>query len=255
VSLGFRGLVPLAVLMGAMTGCWVVDLGYAGGETGYTPEPDGSDAGSCGGTSGLVPSGSLQTGQVPIDYSGGKVVVSSVHKVDVDAIEDGCVSKLELTVSLAQGQCPLKLVFKGANGSFGGLAEARLTADSACPGFLDAVEGIYSSPAGFAPWSYLGPRVVPERMASAVCLSPVRIAFPDLPLRLYRTSPSPAELTVNLGGLELNGELRSTGNPEAKCFDASACGPGRHDGGDGWCVEESKCSPGFRLALDGTCMP
>ena len=243
----------MAVLMGAMTGCWVVDLGNVGGETGELPpwaqEPD---AGSCG---GLVPSGRLQTGQVPIDYSGGKVVVSSVHKVDVDAIEDGCVSQLELTVSLAQGQCPLRLVFKGGNGSFGGLVEARLTADSACPGFLDAVEGVYSSPPGFAPWRYLGPQVVPERMASRVCLPSVRLTFPDKPLRLYRTSPSPAELTVNLAGLELNGELRSTGNADVRCFDTSGCGPGMHDGGDGWCVEEGRCSPGHRLALDGTCAP
>jgi hypothetical protein len=255
VSRGLSGLLPMTVLMGAMTGCWVVDFGYAGGETGELPGTDGPDAGSCGGPTALVPSGVLRTSQVPIDYSGGRVVVSSVHKMDADAIEDGCVSQLELTVSMAQGQCPLRLVFKGGNGSFGGLVEAKLTADSACPGFLDAVEGLYSSPLGFAPWSYPGPPSVPERMASLVCLRPVRLAFPDKPLRLYRTSPSAAELTVNLSGLVLEGELRSIGNPDVKCVDTSACGPGMHDGGDGWCVEESRCSPGYRLSLDGTCAP
>jgi len=255
MSSGLGRLLPMTVVMGAMTtGCWLADFGYVDVDPGYYPEPD---PGVCGASSpGLVPSGRLQTSLVPIDYSGGKVAVSSVHKVDVDAIEDGCMSQLELTVSLAQGQCPLKLVFTRSNGSYGGLVEARLTADSACPGFLDAVEGLYSSPAvGFAPWRYVGPQVVSERMASAVCLRTVRFAFPDAPLRLYRSSPSAAELTVNLSGLVIEGELPSKGNPEAKCFDASSCGPGLHNGGDGWCVYDDKCSPGYRLSLDGTCVP
>jgi hypothetical protein len=91
-------------------------------------------------------------------------------------------------------------------------------------------------------------------MASRVCMSPVWLGFPDRDIRLYRTSPSPAELTVNLKGLELRGELLSTGDADAKCFDASACGPGMHDGGDGWCVEEGKCSPGYGLSLEGGCV-
>ncbi len=245
-------LLPVSVLMGVMTaGCWVLDPGIEV-DPGYYPD-DEPDAGGC--VSRLVPSGSLQTGPVPIDYGGGQVAVRSVHKVDVDAIEDRCVSRLELTVALAQGACPLKLVFGAGNGSFGGLTEVRLTADSACPGFLDAVEGVYSSPAGFAPWSYLGPQEVSEPQAASVCLETVRLGFPDRVIRLYRSSPSPAELAVNLQGLELNGRLLSTGDANGRCFDPSACGPGRHDGGDGWCVESGRCSPGYRLSTSGDCSP
>jgi hypothetical protein len=236
-----------------MAGCWVLDPGIEV-DPGYYPSDDDSpDAGSC--ASRLVPTGSIQTGQVSIDYSGGQVSVRSVHKVDVDAIEDRCISRLELTVALSQGACPLKLVFSAGNGSFGGLTEVRLTADSACPGFLDAVEGVYSTPAGFAPWSYLGPQEVSEPQAPAVCLDSVRLGFPDRVIRLYRSSPSPAELAVNLKGLELNGRLLSTGDANGKCFDPSACGPGRHDGGDGWCVESGRCSPGYHLSPIGDCTP
>ncbi|OJT25783.1 hypothetical protein BO221_07990 [Archangium sp. Cb G35] len=250
---GLQGLLPMSVLMGVMTaGCWVLDPGIEV-DPGYYPSEDDPPPGAC--VSRLVPSGSVQTGPVSIDYTGGQVAVRSVHKVDVDAIEDRCISRLELTVSLAQGACPLKLVFGAGNGSFGGLTEVLLTADSACPGFLDAVEGVYSSPAGFAPWSYLGPQEVPERQASSVCLEPVRMGFPDRVIRLYRSSPSPAELAVNLKGLELNGRLLSTGEANGRCFDPSACGPGRHDGGDGWCVGSGSCSPGYHLSPTGDCTP
>jgi len=253
VSSGPGRLLPVSVLMGVMTaGCWVLDPGIEV-DPGYYPDDGEPDASGC--VSRLVPSGSLQTGSVPIDYGGGQVSVRSVHKVDVDPIEDRCVSRLELTVALAQGACPLKLVFGAGNGSFGGLTEVRLTADSACPGFLDAVEGVYSSPAGFAPWSYLGPQEVSEPQAASVCLETVRLGFPDRVIRLYRSSPSPAELAVNLKGLELNGRLLSTGDANGRCFDPSACGSGRHDGGDGWCVESGRCSPGYRLSTSGDCSP
>jgi hypothetical protein len=209
--------------------------------------------GSCT-ASRLVPFGTIQTSQTQIGYSGGAVSVTAAHKVDVDVIEDGCVSRLELTVSLPKGQCPLKLVFTGKNATYGGLTEARFTADSTCPGFLDAAEGTYTSLASFGPWRYLGPQVVPQRMASSVCMAPVRLGFPDKTFRLYRTTPSPAELTVNLQGLELHGELFSRGDPSVQCFDATACGPGLHDGGDGWCVAEGKCSPGYHDGGDGRCV-
>jgi hypothetical protein len=251
VSLGLEGRLPILVLVATMTtGCWVVDFGGIEIDPGYIEE-DEPDAGCA---TRMVPSGSVETSQLSLGYDGGKLSVASVHKVDADAIEDGCVSRLDVTVAMAQGQCPLKLVFLGKNGTFGGLAEVKLTADSACPGFLDAVEGVYSSPqAGFAPWSFLGPQQVPERMASAVCLDSARIGFPDRVIRLYRTSPSPAELSINLKGLVLDGQLFSKGNPDSRCFDASSCGPGLHDGGDGWCVAEDKCSPGYRLSLEGSC--
>jgi hypothetical protein len=209
--------------------------------------------GTCS-TSRLTPFGTIQTSQTQIDYGQGTVSVTSTHKVDVDVIEDGCVSRLELTLSQARGQCPLKLVFTGKNATFGGLAQVELAADSTCPGFLDAAEGVYTSQTGFAPWRYLGPQVVPQRMASGVCMAPIRLGFPDRTFRLYRSSPSPAELSVNLQGLELHGELFSKGNTNVQCFDASACGPGMHEGGDGWCVQEGRCSPGYHDGGDGRCV-
>lgn len=247
---GLGGLRSGVVLLASlMTGCWVVDPGIQVDPGYYVEDPP--DAGSC--PSRLVASGVVQAGPVAIDYGGGQVAVKATHKLDVDVIEDGCVARLELTVSTAQGQCPLRLVFQGSNGNVGGLVEARLTADSECPGFLDAVEGLYSAPPGFAPWSYLGPQDVPEHGVSAACMEGVHLGFPDRPLRLYRDSPSAAELTVDLKGLELNGTLFSAGDTEARCFDVSGCGPGLHDGGDGWCVDAGRCSPGYALTPGGSC--
>jgi hypothetical protein len=240
----------------------VVDCACGDGQTGKkicNATGTGYGVCSCGqvgtcSSSRMAPFGTVQTSQTQLDYNGGKVLASSTHKVDVDVIEDGCVSRMELTLSLSQGQCPLKLVFTGKNGTYGGLSEVRFTADSTCPGFLDAAEGTYTSPAHFTPWSYLGPQVVPQRMAASVCMAPVRLGFPNKPFRLYRSSPSPAELTVNLHGLELHGDLFSKGDPNVRCFDASACGPGLRDGGDGWCVEQDKCSPGYHEGGNGRCV-
>ncbi len=247
-----RGLLPLLVGAGVLLpGCLNLDLGLDV-DPGYYPATP-PDAGSCPPRWQVV--GSLQTGAAEVRYDGGKAVVTAAHKRDVDVDEDGCIGRLEVTLTQSGGACPLTLVFSRFQGGVGGLIEARFTADSACPGFRDEVEGVYTSAPGFAPWRYEGPREVPGDNVAEACLGSVRLGFPARPVRLYRSSPSAAELTVSLQGLMLTGDLGSQGQADAVCFDATSCGAGRHDGGDGWCVDSGQCSSGYRLALDGTCSP
>lgn len=245
-----RGLL-LPLLVGAgvgLPGCLNLDLGLDV-DPGYYPP----------GVESCPPrwqvTGAVQAGPTEVRYEGGKARVTATHKRDVDVGEDGCIGRLEVTLTQAQGECPLTLVFARFQGGVGGLVEARFTADSACPGFRDDVEGVYTSAPGFAPWRYEGPREVPGHNVPEACLPSVRLGFPARSVRLYRASPSAAELTVSLQGLGLTGDLGSQGQGDTTCFDTPSCGPGRHDGGDGWCVESGRCSTGYRLALDGTCAP
>ncbi|HEX8819524.1 MAG TPA: hypothetical protein VF794_06330 [Archangium sp.] len=255
---GVSRLLPILVLVGAMVaGCDTLDDDDSGGDVTPQPPPATTPSqGTCS-ASRMVPSGALHTSQSEINYGGGKALAKSIHKVDVDIVEDGCVGTLELTVSLASGQCPLKLSFKRVNGTYGGLTEAQFSADSTCPGFLDSAEGVYLSQPGFTPLVYMGPREVPVRMATSVCMTPVRLGFPDQPIRLFRSGSGgdPLVLTLNLKDLVLEGELFSKGDTSPQCFDATSCGPGLRDGGDGWCVQEGKCSQGYHNGGDGRCVP
>jgi hypothetical protein len=259
----------------------VVDCPCGTGKTGRTVcNAEGTAYGPCScsqvgtcTTSSLKPTGSIETGQTAIQYSQGTVAVEATHKVDVDIIEDGCMSTLALTVKAPGGACPLSLSFKGFNGSgFGGISEVSLVADSSCPGFPDDIEGTYTTDPGYGPWSYEGPQLVPLRMATRVCTKDVTLSFPDKPLRLFRKTPSFRELSVNLKGLVLSGNLYSQGSGSARCFNSTVCGEPTRGGGDGWCVAQGTCStsyhesgdvcvpkdtcaPGWTLYTDGTCRP
>jgi N-acetylneuraminic acid mutarotase len=259
----------------------VADCGCGLGKTGRTVcNAEGTAYGACScdqagtcTTSSLLPQGSIETGQTAIPYDRGTVTVKASHKVDADIIEDGCVSALELTVKAPGGACALTLSFKGFNSSgFGGISAVSLVADSSCPGFPDDIEGTYTADPGYGPWSYEGLQTVPLRMASSVCAKGVTMGFPDKPLRLFRQSPTFRELSVNLKGLALSGNLFSEGSASARCFDATVCGGTARNGGDGWCVAEDTCStgyhesgdvcvpkatcaPGWTLYTDGTCRP
>lgn len=245
-----RSLALCALGAAVFPGCLALDWGNIGESSAVGPD----DPPACG--SPWTASGSIQLGSHVIDYSGGLVTVVATHKRDVDVVEDGCLGQLELRVAQAQGQCELKLVFSGGNGAEGGLVEARFSADSECPGFLDAQEGLYFSASGFAPWIVQGlPDSVSAHDTASLCQGDVRLGFPSRPFRLYPSSSSADVLTADLQDLVLSGGLLSQGDTSARCFEVSSCGAGWHDGGEGWCVEASQCSPGHSRTGSGECSP
>ena len=243
-----RGMLWIGCVLGALGGSGCLALDWENIEEASEEGP----VAACG--PGWKVTGTVQAGETRIDYSGGQATVTAVHKLDADPVEDGCLGRLELNVTGARGQCPLKLVFMGRNGAWGGLVEARLLADSGCPGFLDAVEGLYATANGFAPWELERPVwKVPEHGVPSLCQGEVTLGFAERPVRLYRSGGAAAELTLRLEHLSLRGGLASRGDAGAKCFEVSTCGPGWHDGGDGWCVETGRCSPGFTRLPTGDC--
>ena len=71
------------------------------------------------------------------------------HKRDVDPAEDGCIYTIDLELSAGAG-CRLSLVAEGRYVWQAGLAltDVVFEADSACPGFPDAAEGVYEGALG-----------------------------------------------------------------------------------------------------------
>ena len=193
------------------------------------------------------------------------------HKIDVDQTEDGCIAYLSANIDLFQGGCTLTVTFSEVAGGFGGWTELEFHADSFCPEFLDAQEGVYSlSGERYLPVWFEGADAVLERRAETTCLSGVTLGFPGGDVHLERADGG--EMIADLSEIELAGDLFSEGDPTLSCVDFTACAPewhdngtgscvregctpGYHDGGDGVCVERGSCSPGYVDNGDGVCVP
>ena len=221
--------------------------------------------------SAMSVTGSLETSQANINYTGAHVEITAMHKIDADVVDgDGCIAQMEITLALGTGGCELNVVFGWVGENAGGLIELGLSADSFCPGFPDASEGGYSIEAGYGGWWYAGPTVLGARMAAGACLADATIAFPDRAIPLGRDSDG-APLTVNLKGLVLSGDLFSSGNPNQAYIDTYVCSGGFHDCGTGWCLSAgccsgyhddgaggclaSGCAAGFHDGGSGVCVP
>ena len=72
------------------------------------------------------------------------VEVAVFHKIDVDPEEDGCIARVEVDLRRGTG-CTLHIRADSSFGANGGLKvqEFTLQVDSQCPGFSDALEGLY----------------------------------------------------------------------------------------------------------------
>lgn len=105
----------------------------------------GGATGACAGSPVITVNGALPNAAGTSNPYNGLSKAAVFHKRDVDPVEDGCVATVQLTLS-AGGQCELKVVAGGkklANGALV-LKSIELNANSQCPGFLDAQEGLYS---------------------------------------------------------------------------------------------------------------
>lgn len=203
--------------------------------------------------SSLVAAGTVDLGGSSVDYTGAEVSTTARHKVDADAAEDGCLSSAVFTVQRPGGGCTLELRFGAFEGSYGGLLEVRLSADSHCPGFPDVDEGLYVSEAAYGAAWFSGPTAVPQREAATACLGDVTLQLPSTPVRLVREDGA-TQRTLDLSGLSFSGDWFTTGDTAAVCVNV-ACAPGLHDGGTGWCVASDACAPGYWDGGDGSCVP
>lgn len=205
----------------------------------------------CSATS-MQASGSLQTSAGVLDFTGSTVTIDARHKIDVDAAEDGCLARLSVTLRL-QGGCELNLIFDDKTAGVGGLVSATLMADSFCPGFPDATEGLYASDTrGYHPTWFTGPAEVGQAQATEACLS-ATVGFANTGLTLYRSLPTPAQLSVNFSGLSLSGAMLSRGYPEEGCVLQYLCTNGYTDGGNGFCLPTGTCAAGYHDDGTGNC--
>jgi hypothetical protein len=199
--------------------------GGSGGATGGNGGASGGTGGASGGTGGT--GGSMMatcstppsvTGQLgnpiaAVDFTGESANVGVVHKIDIDEAEDGCISSVNLTVQKAGQGCTLELGWTvNADMDALELASATFTADSFCPGWSDADEGVYTMVSETGATLDITSKV-PDRTAETSCFST------ELRLRGSMTMrrSDATELEMTLAGLIVSGDLQSTGNPDASC--------------------------------------
>ncbi len=194
--------------------------GTSGGNGGTT---GGGTSGGTGGTGGTgVPATCSEpptvTGQLgnpiaAVDFTGEPADVFVVHKIDIDEGEDGCISSVDLTVRKAGQGCELKLGWT-TNGDMSALelATAEFTADSFCPGWSDADEGLYALVAESGATLDITSKV-PDRTAETSCFTTQLHLRGSMTMR--RSDDTTLEMT--LAGLVVSGDFQSTGNTDASC--------------------------------------
>ena len=190
--------------------------------------------------------------------------MSSVHRVDADILDDGCISSVDVTLKRFGLGCTLSLRFNEI-GSALVLSQASLVVDGLCDGFADTQQGTYT-------WIRQGTGAtlsIREDVNQRLALTPswcVDATFSSGVLAFTRDVNT--RLLVDLSTVRLAGVAPSTGSTTAtctcvdgqadrgdgSCAPAGECLPGFHDGGDGPCVAVSRCRTGFRLDLDGICV-
>ena len=134
-----------------------------------TGEDTDSDTDACS----TVPkvNGAMRTSASDIDFTAATISVS--HKQDIDEFEDGCIAEIAITLNYGEG-CELQVIASDRYALDGGLAITELTfsADSACPNFPDAIEGVYSDLSGMTKASItLGKPSVPDYNSEESCLA------------------------------------------------------------------------------------
>ncbi len=204
----------VAALFGMVlvTSCSGGSSGGGGGTTSSSGAGNSSSGGSGCPTQHLQATGSLTTSIADISYAGRPVTAEVIHKLDVDLTENGCFAEgtFELTLG-TQGGCKFTLELAGQR-----LVAVELVADSACPGFLDAVEDTYTLAASGALW-WAGPQTAGQDAMASECLDNVQLAFPDVNIPLMGASRT-RSLTINLRGLSFSGSLASAGQTSVRCM-------------------------------------
>ncbi len=201
--------------------------------------------------------GALAAGDTEITFDSASVIVE--HKRDVDVVEDGCIRSLEFSFQSGSG-CQLS-VFASDVITAGGellVTDVAFSADSQCPNFLDANEGLYE---GFddaidGSWVLMDPTTVPERNVATACFE---AAFQ---VSLNGTIKTQDGRSLALAGtsLQVTGDVRSAsmeGSCPAECARDSHC-PNSQACVDGSCVDvcsdDAQCGDGMICDSDSSCI-
>ena len=187
--------------------------------------------------------GVLHNDVADIDFSGEEVHYTIEHKLDIDPEEDGCIAYAEFAVRKAGLGCELRLVF-GVPGGGGpmSLLDASLSADSFCPGWLDADEGDYHMMGGTPVFTFVSR--VPERTAEQSCIGDAAASFEGV----ITLQDGGRTLEIDLGDITFFGDFLSFGNTELACPCWPSCGDLEcgSDPNCGWpcgeCGAEERCS-------------
>ena len=227
-----------------------VDLTGAGG--------GGTDKPVEGGTKAPAASGTVRTSVTPITVKSNAVVSMSMKpKLDIDPVEDGCVTKFSFSVRLHPQGCDLQGEFTTSLAdNVAHLSQLHFQADSFCENFLDKVEGEYNvfnttiggkaeSMAAVAIWVGGLPSDVPGDQQKPACMQGMTLTFPDADIHLIDGSKT---LTVNLKDLVIQGDLRSAGDTGEACPAKVGCPAPGHNGGALTCYGTTYCADGYTFA-------
>jgi hypothetical protein len=138
------------------------------------------------------------------------------HKRDVDPVEDGCIAGFDATLHAA-GQCELKVSVGGKKLAGGALVvkSVELTANSQCPGFLDAEEGVYENTGGLTTAeASLGSTKVPGKNIAQSCVTTTAVV--KLAGVLSRKGDG-RTLSIPSAQLTLSGQFTSRGDVGLAC--------------------------------------
>ena len=138
------------------------------------------------------------------------------HKRDVDEFEDGCITRVEIELSVGGG-CWLRIIAGEYLTELDNLEilDVEFTADSFCPGFADDIEGTYVNTGGLTTAEVeVGAEEVPgDNVAESCVQTDIHVLLEGL---LNRESDS-AELVVDQTEIVIDGEFESTGDTESSC--------------------------------------
>jgi hypothetical protein len=178
---------------------------------------EGAAAGACD-----APAPAL-FGRLDVDGAGGlrlDRLVAEVHlehKLDVDEAEDRCITAVEVRGQLDPRGCRVALRYAASPAHERlQLQAARIEADSFCPGWADALEGVYTLTSGPRAEARLSTAAVSERAASLTCVDPMELEL-DGTFTVQRDGDPRSAREVELRAARVTGALPSVGETEARC--------------------------------------
>ncbi len=204
----------------------------------------------CGGDP-LTIQGALRTNAADVQFD--TVDVSIYHKRDIDEYEDGCITRIEITLTYGSG-CQLHVIASGRYLWQGGLAvsSVEFSADSFCPNFPDPTEGTYMDTGGMVVAEILpGVTEVPGYNVPESCVATTLTIRLEGALTRWADG---AELVVLPTEIVVYGEFLSAGDTMTSCPCLPNCG-GKECGDDG-CGGKCGSCPGMTdyCTADGHCL-
>ncbi len=195
----------LALCLAALPAC-SADVADGGGTTAAGPTVTGTLSTTVDGT------------QVDIDYAGGKVVAEIVHKLNPEATGYGCITSLYLSLSKADGSCPLELTFQPGAGDGLALSEASFFAAKAatpCEGFPGSDKGVKVE------WTLAGGDasvlIAPVQPGEANKTSATLKAQDLKPKGTIKLKNGGKQFELDLSSFRIKGDLKSTGSTQVSC--------------------------------------